>query len=135
MNAEIFISNKSYILRELPIGTSYELNMASYNGNLYAVVGSNASNYAYIYMNPLNQLTATPSQTPLPYTLLVTQETPDAVSFSNSARYIALQAGSQFSVYDIESDSHYRYATGLKFQPGQLATCMDGYRLYSIING
>jgi hypothetical protein len=136
VDADLWYSGgTNYTLRELPVGTGYELNMASYNGNLYVVIGSNASSYAYIYMNPLTELAAAPNQLPLPSTLLIVTGTPGAVSFSDSARYIALQSGSQFAVYDIETDTHYRYDTGLQFQPGQLATWMDGDRLDAVING
>jgi hypothetical protein len=126
---------KSQNLRDLPASPTYLLNMASYNGSLYAVIGSSNSRYAYIYMNPLDQLKAKPNQLPTPYTLLVTNGTPENVTFSNSARFIALQSGGQFSIYDIQYDTHYRYNTGLNFATNQLATWMDGNRLNAVING
>ena len=137
VDAELYNSdvNKSYTLRELPTGTSYELNMASYNSSLYAVVGSSGSNYAYVYMNPLDQFSAQPNTQPLPYTLIVVNGSPENVTFSNNARFIALQSGSQFGVYDIQYDTHYRYDTTLALAPNQLALWMDGNRLEANING
>lgn len=126
---------QNYLLRTLPVGTSYQLNMASFNSNLYVVIGSSASKYAYVYMNPLNQLSNTPNQLPLPFTLLVVTGTPENVSFSANARFIALQSGSQFAIYDIQTDTHYQYNTALNFAANQLATWMDGNRLDAVING
>lgn len=134
VDANVWDANgKVYTLRQLPVGTSYELNMASYSGNLYAVIGSSSSSYAYVYENPLNNLSANSSQLPLPDTLLVVDGAPENASFSDSARFIALQSGSQFAIYDLEYDTHYRYDTNLAFQPGQLATWMDGNRLDAVI--
>lgn len=136
VDANLWNSNgQNFTLRDLPVGSSYELNMASYNGHLYVVIGSNSSNFAYVYMDPSSELSSNPNVLPLPNTLLIVSGTPDNVTFSNSARFIALQSGSQFSIYDLQYDTHYHYDTGLSFQPNQLADWMDGNRLDAVIGG
>jgi len=109
--------------------------MATYSGNTYVITGSSSSNFAYIYLNPLADLQSKPNQLPLPDTILVSSGTPENVTFSNSARFIALQSGSQLAVYDILTDTHYRYDTGLTLSPNELADWMDGNRLTLISNG
>ena len=136
VDARLWNSNgKDYVLRQLPVGASYELNMASFNGDLYVVIGSSSSKYAYIYKNPANQLSLAPNTQPIPFTLLVVGGTPEDALFSNSARFISVQSGSQFSIYDIQTDTHYRYDTGLTFNTAELATWMDGNRLDAVIGG
>ena len=124
----------NFTLRTLPVASSYLLNMASYSGNLYVVVGSTASNYGYVYKNP-KLLDTDSNELPLPFTLLVLPSASENVTFSTSARFISMQRGSQFAIYDILGDTHYRYNTGLDFASGQLATWMDGNRLTAIVNG
>lgn len=137
VEANLWNSNtaQSNTLRTLPVGTTYELNMASYSGNLYVVIGSSSSSYAYVYQNPSSYFSSNPSGQPVPFTLLVVSGNPENVTFSDSARFISLQSGSQFAIYDILYDAHYRYDTGLAFQPNQLAAWMDGNRLDAVING
>ena len=135
VDANLWNSNgNNFTLRTLPVGTSYQLNMASYSGNLYAVVGSSSTKYGYVYKNP-KPVNSDSKDMPLPFTLLVLTGDPENVTFSTSARFIALQSGSQFAIYDIMNDTHYRYDTSLNFAPGQLATWMDGNRLTAVING
>lgn len=137
VNASIWDINatKNYKLKDLPISSAYLLNMASYNGNLYAVVGSSSSGYTYVYQNPLDQASSSNNNLPVPYTLMVVTGTPENVTFSDSAQFIAVQSGSQFAIYDVMNDTHYRYDTGLPFGENQLATWMDGDRLDAIVGG
>lgn len=134
VNAMLWNSGTSYKLRDLPTASSYQLNIATYSGHSYVIIGSSSSDYAYIYMDPLSELKAQPNQLPLPDTLLVSNGVPQNVTFSDSARFIALQSGSEFAVYDLETQTHYRYDTGLTLSPNEVANWMDGNRL-TLISG
>jgi hypothetical protein len=133
--AMLWSSGKSNELRSLPSGSSYQLNIATYSGHSYVIVGSSGSDYAYIYEDPLTQISNQPGTMPLPTTLLVSSGTPQNVTFSNSARFIALQSGSQFAVYDLETQTHYRYDTGYPLSPNEVGNWMDGNRLTFISGG
>ena len=122
----------SFVLKQLPVSNNYQLNMASYNNNLYIVVGSSGSNYAYIYMNPSSSSGEIKNNQLIPTTLLALSSSAQKVTFSASARFIALQSGQQFAVYDIQYDRHYRYQTNLNFQANEYASWMDGNRLYAV---
>lgn len=134
--AKIYYKGQDYTLKEIPIGTKYLLNIASYNGNSYVAVGSNGSNYEYIYLNPLSQLANNPGQLPLPYTLLVLDTPPDNLNFSASARFIETQSGNEFSIYDILEQTHYKYTiSNANLLDNQMANWMDGNRLDVVSGG
>jgi len=135
VDAKLYDSGSVYTLKDLPIGSAYLLNMASYNGNLYIVIGSNSSPYDYVYQNVANELKGQPStELPLPYTLLVIDGVPEAATFSTSARFIAIQSSTQIAIYDLEAQTHYRYNFSLPLSSGQLVAWMDGNRL-DVVSG
>jgi hypothetical protein len=129
---KLLYNNKVYNIRKMPTASQYLLNIASYGSNSYVVVGDSSDTEAYIYQNPISEIQSAPhpsEATPVPYTLLVVGSDPDSLSFSTSARFVALQAGSQFDVYDFQTQTHYSYDTGLSLAQDEVATWMDGDRL------
>lgn len=137
VSVKLWYKAQTYPIRDLPVSSQYLLNIASYSGNSYVVVGSSNDNDVYVYMNPISELAgASTNQLPVPYTLLILSGMPENVSFSTSARFIEAQSGGNFAVYDIQQQTHYRYSTSLKLdEPTELANWMDGDRLALVSGG
>jgi len=115
-------------LRNLPGGTVYLLQIAEFDRQIYLAVGEQASGNTYIYKNPLDRLKNNQSILPQPFQLLKVSGA-ETVSFSNNARFLSVQGGSRFAIYDFETEQQIRYDSLLLVQPGQKATWMDGHRL------
>lgn len=128
--SEIHVNQKGqdYILRTVPKSDTYLLDMAQFDGRFYLVAGSGADGRAYIYRNPFDDLNRRPTRTPQPIRVLITPGA-EYVSFSAIARFVAVQGGSAFAVYDAETGRQFRYDTKLEVKPHQKATWMDGHRL------
>jgi hypothetical protein len=124
-------ADKIYTLRELPAGdTNYMIDIAKFDGAWFMVTGASAEKKAYVYKNPFEILNKTSgNRIPIPESVLKTDAVGQYVSFSSNSRFISLQSGSQFAVYDSEMERLYRYDTKLKLASGEKARWMDGHRL------
>lgn len=118
----------TYTIREVMTGAKYLLNMAEFDSNTYVIAGSSADGKVYIYKNPLTTLKKQNAAAPLPLILLKV-DNPEYLSFSGNARFISVQGGSTFAIYDAETKNQYKYDTKLPLLAGQKATWMDGHRL------
>lgn len=127
-------NGQDYLLRTVPIAAAYLLDMAQFNNRFYLIAGSSADGRAYVYKDPFTELNRRPSRTPQPFRALVV---PGAqyVSFSAIARFVAIQGGSNFAVYDIETGRQFRYDTKLPLAANQKANWMDGHRLSLVSEG
>lgn len=134
VDVKLYNNGQSYLIRTLPISTTYILNMASYNSTDYVIVGCSSLHDVYVYQDPLSEISGTQNQLPVPYTLLITNGYPQSATFSNTAQFIAAQSGSEFAVYDFSEQTHYRFNTGLPLSPNELANWMDGDRLTLVSN-
>lgn len=123
-----------YVVRELVTGPKYLFNIAEFDGDTYLAAASSADGKLYIYKNPLVALKKNAATQNIPLVLLKL-DNPDAVSFSANARFIALQSGSKFELYDAETKLQHHYDTNLKLDVGQKATWMDGHRLMLVSEG
>lgn len=121
----------TYSLRELAKGEGYLLNMAEFDGDSYIVGCSKADGKVYIYKNPTSDLKKSPTENLVP-AYLMKLENPEYLSFSAIARFISVQSGSQFSVYDLETEQHYKYDAKIAIPAGEKARWMDGHRLMLI---
>jgi hypothetical protein len=134
VNVHLRDGQSDYLVRELAAGPKYQLNLAEFDGDMYLTAGSSADGKQYIYKNPLDALKKNDTALNIPL-LLLKLDNPDAVTFSANARFIALQSGSKFEVYDAETKQQYRFDTKLPLTPGQKATWMDGHRMMLISEG
>lgn len=124
-----------YKIRTLPNGDSYVLDIADYDGDRYVAVGSTADSRAYLYKNPIDKLKHSPEEPPQPFASLKVDSPARSLTFSTNARFVALQGGSSFALYDFERNRQYRYDSGLVPDEGGRATWMDGHRLAVINSG
>jgi hypothetical protein len=120
----------TYTIKTLPISTTYLLDLTTYNGTLYAAIGSDTYSRVYIYADPIGQLANYPDQAPLPLWELYVSGV-NYLSFSDNAQFIMAEGGNGFAVYDIQNNLGYLYNTSSNpidpLEPH--ANWMDGDRL------
>lgn len=128
---KIRAADKVYTLRELPAGdANYLVDISKFDGSWYMLAGASSEKKAYVYKDPFDILNRTTgNRNPIPETVLKTDAVGQYVSFSANVRFMALQSGSEFAVYDAENDRLHRYDTKLKLAPNEKARWMDGHRL------
>lgn len=128
---KIRAADKVYTLRELPAGDpNYMLDISKFDGAWFMVAGASIEKKAYVYKEPFEILNRTVgNRTPVPETVLKTDLNGQYVAFSTNVRFISLQGGNQFAVYDAENDKLYRFNTKLTLAEGEKARWMDGHRL------
>ncbi len=128
VNVKIRDNATIFGLRQLPISKKYLIDITQFDGSWYMVVGDDTEHKTYIYKDVFTDLRQVPVKPPLPISVLRVAN-PEYVSFSTNARFIAVQGGSEFAVYDAENNERFRYDTKLTLLPGQKASWMDGHRL------
>jgi hypothetical protein len=124
----------AYTIREVTRGAKYLLNMAEFDGDTYIIGGSAADGKVYVYKNPLAVLKKQSGSLPLPVALLKV-DNPEYATFSANTRFISVQGGSRFALYDFETKLQYKYDTQLPLTTGQKAIWMDGHRLMVVSQG
>ncbi|MEO6761713.1 MAG: PEGA domain-containing protein [Candidatus Saccharimonadales bacterium] len=125
--------DKTYVLRQFASGApNYLLDMATYGDDWYVVLGASGDKVAYVYKNP--QQTAEGS-VPRAFRALKV-DNPNYVSFSDTARFIMAENGSNFSVFDAQTSRTYNYAVKQTLDSPQThADWMDGDRIMFISGG
>ncbi|MDB5185498.1 MAG: hypothetical protein JWL85_21 [Candidatus Saccharibacteria bacterium] len=118
-----------YTLRELPVGPQYLLDIAQFDNKWYMAVGTGDDKRTYIYKDPFEDLRRREPRVPTPIALLRLENPLESVAFSANTRFISVQSGSKFAVYDAEEERQYRYDTQISLAPNQKASWMDGHRL------
>jgi hypothetical protein len=131
--AKIWNNETIYNLRELSASQKYLVDVTQFNGTWYMAVGGDTEHKIYIYKDPFNDLQRVPAKTPWAHSVLVVKS-PEYISFSANARFIEVQGGSEFAVYDAENNDQFRYDIKLPLAPTQKAKWMDGHRLILISN-
>lgn len=117
----------TYDIRDLARSQTYLLNMAEFDGKTYVIGASTTDGKVYVYENPIDVLKQANKQ--LSPAVLMKLEGAQHMSFSSNARFIGIQAGSQFAVYDFETEQQYKYDTKIAVPAGYKAKWMDGHRL------
>lgn len=135
VSVKLWDGSSSYLIHAFSPGSDFHLDMTQFSGDWYMVIAPSNEGHAYVYKNPQGVLKKADPKSPLlPFTVLKI-DNPQFVSFSDIARFIAIQSGPKFAIYDIETDRRYYYDSKLAFAPKQQATWMDGHRLLAIIGG
>ena len=135
VNVNLEVGDKKYLVRRLPAGTNYLLDLTKYSDKLYVAAGATNLNKVYVYKDPIAQINSQPKNLPAPVQVLRV-DNPDFLSFSNSAQFIMAEHGTQFGIYDIENKHGYNYtATQQLDPPATHATWMDGNRLTYVSGG
>jgi hypothetical protein len=125
--AMVLSDNKAYEVRELPLTDKYILDLAQYRNEWYVVVGASNATEAYIYRDPVLARKQSNNTTATIRTVRLTN--PQRVMFSATSRFIAIQEGSNFVVYDAEKDEQYRFTVNPNYDDPNAVRWMDGHRL------
>lgn len=129
--ARIWNKGKSYPLYTFAAGNNYFLEASEFQGHWYYVAGSDLGNRINVFKDPLDTLKDPKYKASALLSLTATGAT--SLSFSENARYIELQSGQKFSVYDIETANRHQFNLE-KPIAGQFLW-MDGYHLIGQSNG
>jgi hypothetical protein len=132
VSGRIWNNGQNYKLNEFKAGTTYLIDAAQFQGRFYYIVGSDTEDHLNIYKDPLSSL-KNPAFGKAIALLALHNPGTQKVSFSDNARFIELENGQSFSVYDIETDSVYQYTLA---QPlAGIMDWMDGHRLMGVSDG
>jgi hypothetical protein len=131
---ELDVNGKYYFVRDLPASSTYMLNMASYNGDTYGVVGASSSKFVYLYQDMITQ-TSSGNGKITPYRAIL-MPNPTYDSFAPTAQFVLVESGSKLAIYDILNDEIYHYVLPMPIDPPQTnVTWMDGDRLVYVSGG
>lgn len=130
----LYQDGKTYHLRDAAANTTYLLNITRYSGDWYAAIGASSESKVYVYKNPVSQLRSKrPVLVPV-YVLKAKQ--PTYLEFSDNARFILDEGGSEFAVFDAENEKGYLYTVPEALDTPQAhANWMDGHRLDYVSGG
>lgn len=136
VDLRLYSDGKNYTLRKLAVSDIYLLDLAQFDSRWYMVASVPSEGRTYIYRDPENILKSGQVKNPvlLPAIVLAINK-PEYLSFSESARFVAVQSGSHFAVYDAESDRRYYYDVEPALEKGRQANWMDGNRLSTATDG
>jgi hypothetical protein len=123
--ARIWDDGKTYPLYVFEAGTNYLLDTAQFHSHWYYVAGSDTSARINIFKDPEDSIRNPQFGKAVP---LIALTLPGAtkLNFSDNARFIGAQAGQNFAVYDLETDTRYSYS--IKSPLSGNPVWMDGHR-------
>lgn len=123
--ARIWDNGQKYTLFEFRAGRHYLIDLAQFNGHFYYFAGSDTEGRVNLYKDPLNGLTDTSNGKALAF-LALSLPGASIGSFSDNARFIGIENGQDFAVYDLETEDAYSYTVSERLAPG--IDWMDGHR-------
>jgi hypothetical protein len=125
----------TYKIREVGAGGPYLLDLARYDRQWYVAVGSGVDNKLYVFKNP-QAVRKTGRVANLVPAQILRVTAPNYLAFSSNTRFIMIENGTSFAVYDAETDKSYTYATSAPIDPPLAhATWMDGHRITYVSGG
>ena len=124
--ARIWNNGDIYPLYEFSSGNKYLVDIARFSGDWYLVAGSDTEERINLYKNPLDNIKNPKVKKALPI-LALRELGAQKISFSTNTRFVAVQAGQNFAVYDMETQQSYRY--NIVIPLASTMAWMDGHRL------
>lgn len=123
-------NDKIYALSQIDFdpASKYLLDIVKFRNNWFYPVGSSASDRVIIYRNPLDAITKKVPEKPVVAAIL-RLNSPQAIEFSANTRFLLIQSGSKFNVYDAEAKENYVFEITDKIDQGTTAKWMDGHRI------
>jgi hypothetical protein len=132
VNARIWEDGKTYPLYTFTAGQKYLIDAAQFQGHWYYVAGSDKTDRILVFRDPLSNIKDPHIGKAIPSIAL---HVPGAtkLSFSTNTRFIGVQAGQTFAVYDLETKDNYRYDMAVPLAGEQ--HWMDGHRWIGLSGG
>jgi len=106
--AKIYSSGQTYKFNEFSAGSKYLIDAAQFQSHFYYVAGSDTSDRISIYKDPISDIRDPNIGKALP---VIALHDPGAtwVKFSENTRFIGVENGQDFAVYDLETLTSYQY--------------------------
>jgi len=99
----------TYLLKTVPVSTSYTAAIEEYDNTPYFVVGGNAVDAVFVYRNPIDAVKGQ-KNTPVLVNAVMRGKNVSSVAFAPKAhRYISAQSEQGMVVYDIENDRQFTF--------------------------
>jgi hypothetical protein len=126
----------TFKLKSLPKDTQghYLLKIGQFDNNWYYLTASSESNQVLMYRNPLRRASPGNTEAINPQMSLDLTD-PQYISFSDNSRFITMQSGKAFVVYDAEQNKVIKYSSSLEIGAAQQVEWMDGYRMKVGVDG
>lgn len=119
----------TYKIQEIGAAGPFLLDLARYDGDWLVAVGASGDNKAYVFKNPQSFRKTGKVARLIPAQVLHVAA-PNYLAFSSNTRFVMIENGNSFAVYDAETDEGYAYTAALPLDAGQThATWMDGHRI------
>ena len=135
VDVDLYDNNTTYLIRRAAANTTYLLNLSSYSGALYVAVSAASENEAYVYEDPASQIANQHIGVAIPAEVF-SITTPDYLQTSTNGQYIVFEHGTQFAVYDADSQESFSYrVSGAPDTPQAHAMWMDAARLMYVSKG
>lgn len=121
-------------IRDVSADTTYHLDVAGYQNDQYVVVAAQSEGMAYVYKNPVDQISR--SVTVPSASRAVKVPNVSHVGFSPNAQYVLAQGGTTFGVYDLKLRRAYVYALKqpMDSSPTNKASWVDSHHLTYVSN-
>jgi hypothetical protein len=125
----------TYVLRELPGGTTYMVDISMYDGRMYAAAGAVSDGKVYVFENPVDEIHDKTIRVAVPRRVLMVPNL-SSLSFSANSRFILAQGGQHFALSDAEDDKEFNYAvTDPIDAPQTEAKWIDGHHILYVSGG
>ena len=125
----IFDGSTTFTIRHAPGKTTYLLDITTYGGDTYVATAAASEGIAYVYKNPVQQITNQRLGVAIPVDVLSIKN-PNYVAFSATAQYVLFENKTRVAIYDAENDQGYTYVLHDTLDTPQTHVAwMDGARL------
>jgi hypothetical protein len=130
--AKVWDNGQIYKLNEFSVGTKYLIDFAQFQGHFYYADGSDTSDRINIYKDPLDNIRDPNIGKALP---VIALRDPGAsqLKFSENTRFVGVENGQNFAVYDFETQTSYQYPLSSPLAADM--HWMDGHRFIGSTGG
>ncbi len=119
--------DKDLVLRKFSDASAFLLDLAKFDGHWFVAAGAVNEGRIAIYRDPVAQKGST-SSSALAFSVLLLKDAQN-ISFSSNARFIMLNNGNKFAVYDADTNRRFYYEEPITPSSGQKPMWMDGHRI------
>ncbi len=131
----VYDGTNAYLIRRAPASANYLLATANFDGDMYLAVAGGNENTAYLYRNPIGQLSNALLGVAVPAQVFSISK-PNHVAFSNDGQYVLFENGSKLVTYDADNTQGFSFTvTDALDMPATHAQWLDGARLSYVSGG
>jgi hypothetical protein len=132
---KLYQDEQSHTIRQITQTDNYLLDLSTYDGDWYAVLGSPAEDHVYIYKDVAERLRQDADRPLVPIDILKLQD-PNYVEFSANSQFVMAENGQDIATFDAENERSYTYRLDRPIDTPQThVTWMDGFRLRFVSGG